>query len=114
MSQLLFAEFEDETGARRTLTREEVLAYVNIVAAAGNDTTRRLISWTGKVLAEHPDQRKMLVEDRSLVPNAIEEVLRFEPPPLQSCRYVTRDREWHGQTVPAGSALALLVASANR
>jgi cytochrome P450 len=114
MTQLLYAEFEDETGARRRLTREEVLAYVNIVAAAGNDTTRRLIGWTGKVLADHPDQRRMLVEDPSLVPNAIEELLRFEPPPLQACRYVARECEWYGQTVPAGSAMALLVASANR
>jgi cytochrome P450 len=114
MTQLLFAEFEDETGTQRRLTREEVLAYVNIVAAAGNDTTRRLISWSGKVLAEHPDQRRMLVEDPTLVPNAIEEILRFEPPPLQACRYVARDTEWYGQTVPAGSAMALLVASANR
>jgi cytochrome P450 len=114
MTQLLYAEFEDETGTRRKLTREEVLAYVNIVAAAGNDTTRRLISWTGKVLAEHPDQLAMLVADRSLVTTAIEEVLRFEPPPLQNCRYVARDVEWYGQTVPAGSALAMLVPAANR
>lgn len=114
ISQLLGAEFEDETGTRRKLTREELLAYVNIVAAAGNDTTRRLISWTGKVLAEHPDQRQLLVEDPSLVPGCIEEMLRFEPPPLQSCRYVARDTEWYGQTVPEGSHMALLVASANR
>ena len=40
----------------------------------------RLIGWTGKVLAEHPDQRRELVEDRALVGNAIEELLRFEPP----------------------------------
>lgn len=114
ISQLLGAEFEDETGVRRKLSREELLAYVNIVAAAGNDTTRRLISWTGKVLAEHPDQRRLLVDDPSLVPNCIEEVLRFEPPPLQSCRYVARDTEWYGRTVPEGSHMALLVASANR
>ena len=114
MTQLLYAEFEDETGTRRKLTREEVLAYVNIVAAAGNDTTRRLISWSGKVLAEHPDQRRLLVEDPSLVANAIEEILRFEPPPLQACRYVARDTEWYGQTVPAGSIMALLIPSANR
>lgn len=114
MTVLLNAEFEDETGTRRRLTREELLAYVNIVAAAGNDTTRRLISWSGKVLAEHPDQRRMLVEDPSLVTTAIEEILRYEPPPIQACRYVARDVELHGQTVPAGSHMALLVASANR
>lgn len=114
ITQLLFTEFEDETGTRRTLTREEVLAYVNIVAAAGNDTTRRLITWAGKILAEHPDQRRMLVDDRSLVAGAIEEILRYEPPPLQICRYAARASEWHGQTIPAGSAVALLIPSANR
>jgi len=114
ITQLLNAEFQDETATTRRLTREELLAYVNIVAAAGNDTTRRLISWSGKVLAEHPDQRKLLVDDPALVGNAIEEVLRFEPPPLQSCRYATRDTEWHGQTIPAGSIVSLLIASANR
>ncbi|HKY13444.1 MAG TPA: cytochrome P450 [Microthrixaceae bacterium] len=114
ISNLLHAEFEDETGTRRTLTREELLAYVNIVAAAGNDTTRRLISYTGKVLADHPDQRRLLVDDPSLASNCIEEMLRFEPPPLLACRYVASDSEWYGQTVPAGSHMALLVASANR
>ena len=54
MTEMLRAEFEDHTGERRTLTREEVLNYVNLVAAAGNETTTRLIGWTGKVLAEHP------------------------------------------------------------
>jgi cytochrome P450 len=114
ITQLLRAEFTDENGTRRKLTRDEVLAFVNIVAAAGNDTTRRLISWTGKVLAEHPDQRRLVVEDRSLTSNCIEEMLRFEPPPLLACRYVAQDTEWYGQTVPAGSHMALLVASANR
>jgi cytochrome P450 len=114
ISQLLQAEFEDENGATRHLTREELLAYVNIVAAAGNDTTRRLISYTGKVLAEYPDQRRMVAEDPGLAANTIEEILRFEPPPLQTCRYVDRDVELYGQTVPAGSSMALVVASANR
>ena len=62
MTELLNAEFEDETGTRTRLTREEVLGYVNLLAAAGNETTTRLIGWTGKVLAEHPDQRRELVE----------------------------------------------------
>ena len=114
ITQLLNAEFEDETGTTRRLTRDELLAYVNIVAAAGNDTTRRLISFTGRVLADHPDQRQLLVDEPGLVPTAIEEILRFEPPPLQACRYAARDSEWYGQTVPAGSIMALLVASANR
>ena len=51
-----------------------------LIAGAGNETATRLISWTGKLLAEHPDQRREIVEDRSLVPGAIEEILRYEAP----------------------------------
>jgi cytochrome P450 len=114
MSQLLYSEFEDETGEKRRLTREELLAYINIVAAAGNETTRVLIGWTGKLLAENPDQRRLLVETPSLASNAIEEVLRFEPNTLQNCRYTDRDIELCGQVVPEGSVVATLTPSGNR
>jgi len=114
MTEMLNAEFEDETGTRRRLTREEILLYVNMIAGAGNETTTRLVGWTGTLLAEHPDQRRELVEDRSLIPNAIEELLRYEAPsPVQS-RYVARDVERHGQTVAEGSVMVLLNGSANR
>jgi cytochrome P450 len=114
MTELLNAEFEDETGERRKLARQEVLSYVGLLAAAGNETTTRLIGWMGKVLAEHPDQRQSLVEDRSLVPNAIEELLRFEAPSPVQARYITSDVEHHGTTVTAGNVMLLLTASANR
>jgi cytochrome P450 len=114
MTELLQAEYEDTEGTRRRLTREEVLNYVNLLDAAGNETTTRLIGWTGKVLAEHADQRRELVEDRHLVPNAIEELLRFEPPSPVQARYVTRDVEHHGKVVPEGSVMLLLNASGNR
>ena len=114
MTELLQAEFEDETGTVRRLSRQEVLGYVNLLAAAGNETTTRLIGWTGKVLADHPDQRRQLVGHPERVPNAIEELLRYESPSPVQARYVTKDVEHHGQTVPAGSALLLLTASANR
>ena len=114
MTQLLNAEFEDETGAPRRLTRDELLAYVNIVAAAGNETTRVLIGFMGKLLSENPDQRRLLVEDPTLVPNAVEEILRLEPNTLQNCRYVANDVEYHGQGVPAGSIMVTLTPSGNR
>jgi cytochrome P450 len=114
MSELLFAEFEDETGTNRRLTREEVLIYVSVLSGAGNETTNRLIGWMGKVLAEHPERRRELVEDRSLVPNAIEELLRFEPPTPHVARYVTCDVELYDEKVPGGSALMCLSGSANR
>jgi len=67
-----------------------------------------------EVLAEHPDQRRQLVDDPTLIPNAIEELLRFEPPAPHVGRYVARDREYYGTTVPAGSAILFLVGAANR
>lgn len=114
MTDLLHAEFEDETGATRRLTRAEVLNYVNLLAAAGNETTTRLIGWTGKVLADHPSQRAELVAQRSLIPNAIEELLRFESPSPVQARYVMADVEHHGQQVSKGSVMLLLTASGNR
>jgi len=114
MTELLNAEFEDETGARRRLTRAELLTYISVVSGAGNETTTRLIGWTGKVLAEHPDQRREIVNDRSLVDGAIEEILRFETPAPHVGRYVARDAEFHGQPVPEGSAMLFLCGAANR
>ncbi len=114
MTELLNAEFVDETGTTRRLTREEILTYVSVIAGAGNETTTRLIGWAGKVLAEHPDQRRELAGDLSLVPNAIEELLRFEPPAPHVARYVARDVEHYGRTVPEGSVMLFLVGAANR
>jgi cytochrome P450 len=114
MTELLQAEFEDADGMTRRLTREEVLNYVNLLAAAGNETTTRLIGWTGKVLADYPDQRREIVEDRSLVANAIEELLRYEAPSPVQARCVTQDVEHHGSVIPQGSVMLLLNASGNR
>jgi cytochrome P450 len=114
MTDLLEAEFEDHTGVTRKLSREEILGYVGLLAAAGNETTTRLIGWTGKVLAEHPDQRAMIVADRSLVPGAIEELLRYEAPSPVQARYITKDVEFYGQTIAAGNVMVLLTAAGNR
>jgi cytochrome P450 len=114
MTELLNAELQEEDGSTRRLTREEVLTYVSLLAGAGNETTTRLIGWTGKVLGEHPDQRRQITEDRLLLTNAIEELLRYEAPSPVQARYVARDVTHHGQTVPEGSVMLLLNGSANR
>src|SRR5262249_41253314 len=79
-----------------------------------NETTTRLIGWTGYLLAKHRDQRELLLKDRSLVPGAIEEILRYEAPSPVQARFVTRNIELHGTMVPEGSIMLLLNASANR
>jgi hypothetical protein len=73
-----------------------------------------LIGWAGKELAEHPEQRKAIAGNLGLVPQTIEELLRYQPPGPAIGRYVTRDVEIHGKTIPAGSIVMLLVGAANR
>ncbi len=114
MTVLLNAEFEDEHGVVRRLTRSEVLTFVMVLAGAGNETTNRLLGWTGKLLGEHPEQRRAVVEDRSLIPRAIEEVLRYEPIAQIVGRYVARDVSLYGETLPEGSIVLFLPGSANR
>jgi cytochrome P450 len=114
MTTLLNAEFEDESGALRTLTRDELMIYLSVVAGAGNETTTKLIGWAGKLLGDHPDQRRALVEEPARIPAAVEELLRYEPASRQVGRTTTRDVEIHGEVVPAGSAVLAIVGAANR
>src|ERR1700743_738178 len=113
MTQLLNAEVEDH-GAIRKLTRSEVLLYTSMIDGAGNETTTRVIGFTGQLLSEHPGQRREIVQNPSLIPMAIEEVLRYEAPSPVQARHVARDVECYGTTVPEGSIMLLLNGSANR
>ncbi len=114
MTELINAEFVDDEGVTRTLNREEILGYITLIAGAGNETTTRLIGWAGKVLAENPDQRAELAADPSLIPNAVEELLRFEAPSPVQARYITTDVEHYDTKIPAGNVMLLLNGSANR
>ena len=100
MTELLNARFVDDHGDERTLRDDELLGYIGLLAAAGNETTTRLIGWTAYLLDRFPEQRRLLADDRGLVPNAIEEILRYEAPSPVQARYVTRDVELHGSECP--------------
>jgi cytochrome P450 len=114
MTELLNAEVEEPDGTLRQLDRTEVLAYTAMIAGAGNETTARLIGFIGQLLGEHPDQRHELAANPSLIPSAVEETLRYEPPSPVQARYVARDVEHYGHTVTEGSYMLLLNGSANR
>lgn len=114
MSQLIHTEFEDETGTVRKLSRQELSTMIGFLASAGNETTNRLIGWTAKLLGEHPDQRRAICDNRKLIPQAVEEVLRFEPPAAHIGRYVARDCELHGTPIAEGSIVIFLTGAANR
>ena len=114
ITELLNAEVDEPDGSRRPLTRDEVVTYASMVAGAGNETATRLIGFTMQLLAQHPDQRRLLVEDPTLIPAAIEEILRLESPSPAQARYVQHDVEVHGTIVPEGSTMLLLNGAANR
>jgi len=113
VTELLNVEFTDVDGSERKLSTDELLVFLGVIANAGTETVGRLFGWLGKTLGEHPDQRRELARDPSLIPGAVEEVMRFEPPVHHIARYVAQDVEYHGQTIPKGSAL-LMSGAANR
>jgi cytochrome P450 len=100
MADLLNATYTDTDGTEKHLDKPAIMTYVGLLAAAGNETTVRLIGWAGKVLAENPYQRRELVEDPSLILGAVEELLRYEAPSPVQARYVAQDVEHYGVTVP--------------
>ncbi|MET1000521.1 MAG: cytochrome P450 [Acidimicrobiia bacterium] len=114
ISDLFAAEITLDDGTTRTLERHEVMAFVTLLQLAGSETTARLLGWSAVLLARHPEQRAQLVATPNLIPNAVEELLRYEAPSPIQARFVTRDVEWHGHQVPAFSKIALLTGSAGR
>ncbi len=114
MTQLMQFEFEDENGVRRTLRRDEIVTYLTLITSAGSDTTATAIAWAGSLLSDHPDQRRELIEDPSAIPQAFEEVLRYEPPSYHNCRWSTEAVEFHGRTIPAESIVVMVPPAANR
>ncbi|MFA5882914.1 MAG: cytochrome P450 [Acidimicrobiia bacterium] len=114
MSALVTLDFTDEEGVTRPLRDKEAASYIKLLASAGNETTARFTGWAGAVLAEYPDQRAVLVARPDLIPNAVEEILRYEPPSMALARVVQRDVVWYDQLIPAGSALVLVTAATGR
>ncbi|NYI08642.1 cytochrome P450 [Nocardioides marinus] len=96
------------------LTRRETVDFAMLLVMAGTETVGRLLGWAALLLDEHPDQRADLVADPSLIPRAVEEVLRFEGPSPVQARFTTEDVTLHGVTIPARSVVLLLTSSAGR
>jgi cytochrome P450 len=110
---LVEAEIEEDGQVRR-LTDLELMDFGTMLFTAGTETVARHLGWIADVLEANPDQRVLLAGDFSLIPNAIEEILRFEPPSPINSRWLMSDVALHGHTIPAGSKVVLLTGSAGR
>jgi cytochrome P450 len=100
--------------AAHGLSDDELAMFLIQLLVAGNETSRNMLSGGVAALAEHPDQWDRLRDDRSLVPSAVEEMLRWTSPVIYFMRTATRDVEVRGQQIDAGDPVVLLYASANR
>ncbi len=114
LSALCFAEIAGDDGATRRLTIPEVAAFTNLLYNAGTETVGRLLGNTAVLLADNPDQRAILVEHPEMIPNDVEELLRFEAPSPVQARWTTEAQTVHGVTIPAESKVLLLTGSAGR
>jgi cytochrome P450 len=114
LTDLVNAEITDEGGVVRKLELQEGALFANLLISAGTETVARLLGWAAVTLAQHPDQRAELAGDPSLIPNAVEELLRFEAPSPVQGRWTTRDVELHTTTIPKDSKVLLLTGSAGR
>jgi cytochrome P450 len=113
-TDLVQAEIVDEEGHQRMLTDGELADFGILLFSAGSETVARHLGWVAALLARYPEQRAELAADFSLSPNAIEEILRIEPPSPVNARWATRDVTLHGVTIPAESKVELLTGAAGR
>jgi len=114
LTDLVTAEITDADGSVRRLSTQESAEFAILLIGAGTETVARLLGFAAVVLDEHPDQRSELVADPSLIPNTIEELLRYEAPSPVQGRWTLDAVELHGVTIPAESKVLLLTGSAGR
>lgn len=109
VTALITAEVDGEA-----LTTNEFDLFFLLLAVAGNETTRNAISHGMLALIEHPEERRRLVEDPSLIDTAVEEILRWASPVMHFRRTATRDTVLHDQEIKAGDGVIMWHISANR
>lgn len=114
ISRLIAAEIAGEDGTMRKLDDIEITGFVALLGGAGAETVTKLVGSAVVEFARHPDQWQKLLNDRSKIPAAVEELLRYVGPVQYNVRYSTRDVQVPSGTIPAQKPVFLIGASANR
>ena len=114
ISQLTQVEVEREEGGVAQLTDIEITGFLSLLGGAGAETVTKVVASALVILSERPEQWQLLRDDRSLIPAAFEEVLRFEGPVGYLIRYSMRDIEIHGQNIPTNVPVMLVTGAATR
>ncbi len=114
ISRLISAEIEREDGDLTRLRNSEIAGFATLLGGAGAETVTKLVGAATVMFARHPEQWRRLREDRSKIPAAIEELLRYEAPAQYNVRRSQREIQLHGVTIPAGKPVFLVGGSANR
>ena len=109
----LVADLLDLEVDGRALSEQELLGFCVLFVIAGHETTTKMVANSIEILSRHPDQRDRLVAEPTLIPGAVEEVLRFHNSTQYMHRTVTRDLELHGEQLHAGDSVLLLIGAAN-
>ncbi|WP_253900520.1 cytochrome P450 [Mycobacterium asiaticum] len=113
ISRLIETEIERD-GVVEKLTDVDITGFATMLGGAGAETVTKLVGNAMVAFADFPDQWSKLRDDRSKIPAAVEELLRYEAPSQYQVRTATRDVTYHGITIPAGGAVILVTGSATR
>ena len=114
ISRLIAAEIPDEHGNLRKLDDIEITGFTTLLGGAGAETVTKLVGSAMVVFAEHPDQWQKLLDDRSKIPAAVEELLRYVGPVQYNVRYSVKEVEVPSGTIAANKPVFLMGAAANR
>ncbi len=114
ISRLIAAEIPGEDGELRKLDDIEITAFTTLLGGAGAETVTKLMGSAVVEFARFPDQWQKLLDDRSKIPDAVEELLRYIGPVQYNVRYSVKDVELPSGTIPANKPVFLMGAAANR
>ena len=114
ISRLIAAEIPTEEGPTRQLDDIEITGFATLLGGAGAETVTKLLGSAAVVFARNPEQWQKLLDDRSKIPAAVEELLRYEGPVQYNVRYTLKETRVSGGVIPAGKPVFLCGAAANR